>query len=86
MKILKITAVYYAFIFIPFLGLIYLSRQEQISPTAFVFLLLFYLGIYRTVLDVNRLVAKGVLPPQNFFSSLKMMFLQGRYWRELYLP
>lgn len=80
---LKNIIVYYLFVFIPFLALIYFSKQ--MNSSVFVICFFTYLLAYRPILDRMRLINKGVLNKQN---ALRFYFpgVSYYYFKELYLP
>ncbi len=62
--------VYYVLIFTPFAILIYSTKQKLINNDWFVFLLFFYVLVYRTVTDYFRLRSKNAIGKNKFWRLL----------------
>jgi hypothetical protein len=76
--------IYYLTILSPIGILTWLSRTDLVNPTLFVLLLFFYVLIFRTYVDVKRLLDKNVIQKKDIWK----MIIPGKrfeYFKELYL-
>ena len=74
---------YYFLILSPIFVIIYLSKNDLISSSLFIFLIFFYALIYRTYFDGKRLFDKGLITKKDIWKII----IPGKrfeYFGELY--
>jgi hypothetical protein len=81
---MKSTIFYYLYVFLPFLGLMFLTREGYLNSTEFVTCLFTYAFIYRPVIDFVRLKSKGVLNAGDWGKEYIIGYLTSRYFVQLY--
>lgn len=82
---LRNTFIYYCAVIIPFVLLISLSKNNQLSSDWFVIVLFFYVFIFRTIIDYFRLLSKKAITKKDFWKLL-IPFSKMKYFGELYFP
>jgi hypothetical protein len=79
---MKNLILYYLALLAP--GIILARYWHLLDPFMALGLLLFYVVIYRTLLDGFRLHLKGILP-KNQIWKMALPGMRGKYFKELYL-
>lgn len=67
---MKSTFVYYLLVFLPIIGIIFLTREGYFNSFEFVTCLFTYVIVYRPVIDFLRLKSKGVLRTSDWGNGL----------------
>jgi len=81
---MKNLVIYYIAIIIPFAVIIYAGRVHAVNSLWFVFSLLIYVFVYRTLTDYFRLRSKNVIDRKHFWKIL-VPGARIKYFKELYL-
>ena len=81
---MKSLGVYYFAVIVPFATIMFLAWTDMINSNWFVYLLLFYLFIYRTYTDGKRLADKGLIEKKDMW-RLIIPFYRHRFFKDLYL-
>lgn len=74
---------YYLAIIVPIGILVWLNGAEKISSGVLVFLLLFYLLVYRSFTDGMRLYEKGLIEKGDIWKTVLFGY-HFKYFRQLY--
>jgi len=74
---------YYLKIILPLVILFTLLHLELITGFPFLFLLIFYVFVYRTYVDAKKLVDQNVIPKKDMW-KLVIPFRRVRYFKQLY--
>lgn len=81
---MKNTALYYLAILLPLGIIIWLQQSDHISSSLLLGLMVFYVMIYRTFTDGQRLYKKGIIQRKDIW---KLKIPENfKYFRELYFP
>ena len=84
---MKNTLLYYLIIILPLATIALAAKYHLISSGEFVVLFFLYVLIYRPIVDIARLNAKGVIKSVNFRAFRNYLFFGPvHYFKELYLP
>ncbi len=81
---MKSLILFYLLIIVPFGIILILNLFGLINEMKFVGLLMFYLLIYRTFIDGNRLVNKKIIPKRDIWKMLRPGF-RIDHFKDLYL-
>lgn len=76
--------IYYIALFLPLPVLMAVFQNNFLSPWLSICLLLIYVLVYRTWIDGQRLVEKGLIDKQDRWKVITHG-LRAKYFRELYL-
>lgn len=76
--------VYYLAIGLPLLFLALGSYYSIINSYTFTILLLIYITIYRAIVDIERLIVKGLITKSNRYKLLNSFSYRRKYFKELY--
>ncbi len=77
--------VYYLFIGIPLVGLIFMVKNQAISPTVFFWGLMFYAFIYHPTISAIRLYEKGDISKSEIWNIYVPFFGEMKYFKQLFL-
>jgi len=81
---MKNTALYYLAILLPLVIIFWLQQSDLISSSLLLGLVIFYVLIYRTFTDGQRLYEKGIIQKKDIW-KLKIPG-NFKYFKDLYLP
>lgn len=77
--------VYYLAIGLPLLFLALGNNYSILNPYVFTILLLIYSTVYRAIVDIDRLIVKGLIAKSNRYKLLNSFSYRRKYFKELYL-
>ena len=81
---MKSTLVYYLLVFLPIIGIIFLTREGYFNSFEFVTSLFTYVIVYRPVIDFLRLKSKGVLSTSDWGKGYVIGYITNRYLVQLF--
>ena len=81
---MKYTFTYLLLIFLPFLSLIFLTRNGYLDSFEFVVGLFSYVLLYRPVIDFLRLKSKGILNSSDWGMKYFIDYCTNRYFVHLF--